>query len=87
MLVRHVVLGKTQSWNIRNHHPSECMALSSYLRVSSQVLQHSKMVMRFFCTFHDLETQLSITEDTTKRLDFTPYRGCALSPQDLFYPK
>jgi hypothetical protein len=38
----------------RNHHPSECMALSSCLIVSSQVLKHSETVMRFFRTFHDL---------------------------------
>jgi hypothetical protein len=68
---RYVVLGATQqSWNNRNHHPSECMALSSCLRVSSQFLKHSEMVLRFFRTFHDLETQLSITEDTANQLDF-----------------
>jgi hypothetical protein len=77
----YVVLGATQqSWNFRNHHPSGCMALRSYLRVSSKVLKHSEMVMRFFRTFHDLETQLSITEDIAKGLDLTPCRGCALSP-------
>jgi hypothetical protein len=39
ILSRHVVLSETQqSWNNRNHHPSECMALSSYLRVESQIL-------------------------------------------------
>jgi hypothetical protein len=66
MLIRHVVLGKTQqSWNNSYHHPSECMALSSCLRVSSQILKHSEMVMRFFRSSPDLETQLSITEDTT----------------------
>jgi hypothetical protein len=54
ILARHVVLGKIQqSQNNRNHHPLECMALSSYLRVSSQVLKNSKTVMRFFHTFHD----------------------------------
>jgi hypothetical protein len=78
---QNVVLGATQqSWNFRNHHPSGCMALRSYLWVSSQVLKHSEMVMRFVRIFHDLETQLSITEDTAKRLDLTPCRSCALSP-------
>jgi hypothetical protein len=39
ILARHVALGKTQqSWNIRNHHPSECMVLSPYLGVSRQIL-------------------------------------------------
>jgi hypothetical protein len=39
ILARHVALGETQqSWNIRNHHPSECMVLSPFLGVSRQVL-------------------------------------------------
>jgi hypothetical protein len=53
ILARHVALGETQqSRNNRNHHPSEWMALSSYLRVSSQILNHSEMVIRFFHIFH-----------------------------------
>jgi hypothetical protein len=54
IVASYVALGATQqSWNNGNHHPSECMALSSCLRVSSQVLNHSERVMRFFHTFHD----------------------------------
>jgi hypothetical protein len=34
---------------------------------------------RLFSLPLGLETQLSITEDTTKRLDLTACRGCALS--------
>jgi hypothetical protein len=53
IVASYVALGEIQqSRNNRNHHPSECMVLSSYLRVSSQVLKHSKKVMRFFRTFH-----------------------------------
>jgi hypothetical protein len=41
ILARHIVLGETQqSQNNRHHHSSECMALSSYLRVSSQILNY-----------------------------------------------
>jgi hypothetical protein len=51
---QYVVLGTTQqNWNNRNHHPSECMAPSSCLKVSSQTLKHSETVMKFFRTFHD----------------------------------
>jgi hypothetical protein len=36
---QYVVLGATQqSWNLRHHHPSECVVLSSYLGVSRQIL-------------------------------------------------
>jgi hypothetical protein len=39
ILARHVAPGETQqSWNLTNHHPSECMVLSSYLGVSRQIL-------------------------------------------------
>ena len=39
ILARHVVLGEIQqSQNLRHHHPSECMVLSSYVGVSRQIL-------------------------------------------------
>jgi hypothetical protein len=39
IVASYVALGAIQqSWNSSNHHPSECMALSSYLRVSRQIL-------------------------------------------------
>jgi hypothetical protein len=39
MLARYVAPGEIQqSRNLRHHHPSECMVLSSYLGVSRQIL-------------------------------------------------
>jgi hypothetical protein len=44
--------------------------------------------MRFFRTSHDLETQLSITEDTAKRLDFWhPTRVVHFHLKTYFTPK
>jgi hypothetical protein len=39
IVASYVALGAIQqSWNLRHHHPSECMVLCSYLGVSRQIL-------------------------------------------------
>jgi hypothetical protein len=39
IVASYVALGVIQqSWNLRYHHPSECVVLSSYLGVSRQIL-------------------------------------------------
>jgi hypothetical protein len=56
------------------------MVLSFCLKVSNQVLEHLENDDEILLNILWQDTQLSITEDTAKRLDLTSYRGYALSP-------
>jgi hypothetical protein len=84
---RHVVLGETQQcWNNSNQHPGECMVLSFCLKVSNQILEHLENSDEILPNIPWVETQLSITKDMAKCLDFDTLQGLCTFTLRLILP-